>query len=108
MKLKPCPFCKVPATEYDGDAVFNHKPSCWLFQQGYTDRGEQWISSKREIEQWNTRPPDPLLSEALEALREIAKGEGAYDQDQLQHAGNCIENMKSIAKAIITKAEEEG
>ena len=37
----------------------------------------------------------------IEALHEISKGEGAYNEDRLEHANNTIENMKSIAvKAI--------
>jgi hypothetical protein len=31
------------------------------------------------------------------ALREIAKGEGAFSRDPLTHAGNCIEYMKRLA-----------
>ena len=33
----------------------------------------------------------------MEALKEISKGEGAYNEDKLEHANNTIENMKSIA-----------
>ena len=43
------------------------------------------------------------LDEAREALKEIAKGEGAYDMDQLKHASNTIDNMKSIALSIFKK-----
>lgn len=39
-----------------------------------------------------------------EALREIAKGEGAFSTDRLTHAQNCIENMIDIA----TDALKEG
>ena len=35
--------------------------------------------------------------ELRESLKEIIKGDGAYDMDRLKHASNCIENMKSIA-----------
>ena len=38
-----------------------------------------------------------LLRETADALEEIAKGEGAYSMDQLTHAFNTIENMKSLA-----------
>ena len=44
----------------------------------------------------------PML---LEALREIAKGEGAFSRDPLIHAGNTIDSMKSIAKTAIEAAE---
>lgn len=33
----------------------------------------------------------------IEALEEISKGEGAYNEDKFEHANNTIENMKSIA-----------
>ncbi len=32
-----------------------------------------------------------------EALKEIAKGEGRYDMDQLKHASNTIEDMVHLA-----------
>lgn len=40
------------------------------------------------------------------ALREIAKGEGAFNRDPLTHAENTIENMKSIARAALAKARD--
>jgi hypothetical protein len=43
--------------------------------------------------------------EMLEALREIAKGEGRFSRDPLEHAANTIEDMKALAEAAITKAE---
>jgi len=53
--------------------------------------------------------PDARLIAAapdlLEALKEIAKGEGAFSRDQLTHATNTIEAMKEIARAAIAKAE---
>ena len=45
--------------------------------------------------------------ELLEALHEIAKGEGAFSRDQLTHATNTIEIMVEIARAAIAKAEEQ-
>lgn len=37
----------------------------------------------------------------LEALKEIAKREGAYSRDPMEHARNTIDNMASIADAAI-------
>ena len=34
----------------------------------------------------------------LAALEEIALGQGRLSADQLQHATNCVEDMKAIAK----------
>jgi len=44
------------------------------------------------------------VAEMVEALREIAKGEGAFSRDPLKHAENCIESMKAIAGAALAKA----
>ena len=41
----------------------------------------------------------------LEALKEIAKGEGAYDMDKTKHAFNVISNSIQLAKKAIIKAE---
>lgn len=44
-------------------------------------------------------------AELLEVLKEIARGEGAFSRDPLEHAENCIEHAKAIAKAVIAKTE---
>lgn len=36
------------------------------------------------------------------ALEEISRGEGRYSRDPLEHADNCIENMKAIANAALS------
>lgn len=36
-------------------------------------------------------------------LIEITKGEGAYAKDPLEHAENCIENMKRLATEALTE-----
>ena len=44
------------------------------------------------------------------AMAEIAKGEGAYSRDQLEHADNCIESMKrlcSLDHAAAAMADEK-
>ena len=43
----------------------------------------------------------------LAALEEIAKGEGRFNRDPLEHATNTIEDMQSIARAAIAKAHGE-
>ena len=40
----------------------------------------------------------------LEALQEIAKGEGAFSRDPLEHCYNTVDSMKSIARAAIKAA----
>ncbi len=44
-------------------------------------------------------------TELLKALKEISEGKGAYSRDQLEHAGNCIRDMKEIAVKAIAKVE---
>ena len=47
----------------------------------------------------------PLYAPLLEALKEIAKGEGPYSRDPLTHAANTIKAMTENARAAIAKAE---
>jgi len=48
-----------------------------------------------------------VIKELVEALTEVAKGEGDYSRDKLTHAENTIMNMKEIANAAIAKATGE-
>ena len=41
-----------------------------------------------------------------EALHQIAKGEGAFSRDPLEHAGNCIDSMKSIARTALEQFDD--
>ena len=41
----------------------------------------------------------------LETLKEIAKGEGAYDMNKLKHAANTIRDMKKLASDLILWVE---
>jgi len=52
-------------------------------------------------------PLHAAAPDLLEALKEIVKGRGAYNQDQLIHCSNTVEEMKETAKAAITKAESK-
>jgi hypothetical protein len=47
------------------------------------------------------------IAELEGALREIELGKGAYSMDRLEHASNCIDEMKSIARAAI-RSQGEG
>jgi hypothetical protein len=44
----------------------------------------------------------------VEALREIAKAEGPYARDRLQHAQNTIEHVIAIAEAALASLTDEG
>ena len=48
-----------------------------------------------------------LAPEMLEALIEIEKGKGAYNENQLIHASNTIDNLTSIAKEMIERATKD-
>lgn len=56
-------------------------------------------NAERIVKTWNS------YDQLINALQEITKGEGAYNPDQLKHASNCIENMKSIAIKVLKNAE---
>jgi hypothetical protein len=43
----------------------------------------------------------------VEALREIAKAEGPYARDRLQHAENTVESMVAIAEAALASLTDE-
>ena len=59
---------------------------------------DDWADEAEQLETTN--------ADLLEALNEIAKGEGAYSRDPLTHAGNTITSMKNIATSAIRKYEE--
>jgi hypothetical protein len=47
------------------------------------------------------------VRELREGLREIAKAEGPYSRDPLEHASNCIEHMQRIARALLPDTPED-
>lgn len=47
------------------------------------------------------------LPECVAVLREIAEGKGAYSRDRLEHAANCINEMKALAKGMLAKLESQ-
>lgn len=48
-----------------------------------------------------------INKQLVEALKEIVKCEGAYSQNQLEHAKNTIENLVNIAQQALKSAEGE-
>ena len=67
------------------------------------DQGMMFIAWSSWDEAKRTSKTDELLT----ALKEIAKGEGAYSRDQLEHCVNAVENMKNLAKQAIKLVEPE-
>lgn len=49
------------------------------------------------IENVKTKTKEELRQLLEPMLTEISEGRGAYSQNNLTHAENCIENMKSLA-----------
>ena len=43
----------------------------------------------------------------VNALEEIAKGEGRFSRDHLTHCTNTVEDMKEIAEAALTRVQED-
>jgi len=46
------------------------------------------------------------LARTKAALAEISLGMGAFSRDPLEHAENCIENMKEIARNALAGEQE--
>jgi hypothetical protein len=57
----------------------------------------------------NLKLPPEVKSSAsmLEALKEISEGKGRYNEDQLIHASNAVEDMKELAIKAIELATNE-
>lgn len=51
-----------------------------------------------EADKWRA-----LAGEMAEALAVISHGSGKFSRDPLEHAANCIEEMKAIAEAALAK-----
>ncbi len=43
----------------------------------------------------------------LKALREIAKAEGRFSRDPIEHAMNCIDSMRQLAMTAIAQSGGE-
>jgi hypothetical protein len=63
--------------------------------------------SYAEVPDWALRQAVDAHDALVEALREIAKAEGPYAVDRLQHAMNTIENMVAIAEAALASLTDE-
>ena len=95
-EIKPCPFCggkaKVEKSRTLRGAVFI---AC---RRGHSD-GTLYASLSTAIAAWNTRTPDPLLAEALEALRAIVT---RWDTPAWKDAGPTGEVINR-ARAVLAK-----
>lgn len=102
--LEPSVFLTTdePGTEY-GLGLRDPQPRTVIEGVGYGQGCEGWGVDAGDADA-------RLIAAApamLEALREIAKGEGAFSRDPLEHAGNCIDSMKEIARAALRQVEGE-
>lgn len=91
----PWKIAHSSAPDWTGD-WYIHAPGGTLIAMS-----EGWSDEEQANARLIAAAPD-----LLEALKEIAKGEGAYSRDPLIHAGNVITNMKVIANEAIHKVEE--
>ena len=102
MKLKPCPFCgEVPKLESADDnsaaRVVCRNPFCRMSAVMTLIS----IPHGEPAERWNTRFPDPLLTEALDALRELV----AFIEGEAPTLAE--ENINVItAHEVLAKAKE--
>lgn len=91
-ELKPCPFCGSPAEQFAGDTYCTGRQCAAIIQATTKD-----CSGKR----WNTRTPDPKLTEAMSLIGEM-KNAASY---MLWENGSL--NKASVAlRGAITKAEK--
>jgi len=95
----PGPWTVVPYG--DGDSLVVHSDNehrvCFMSTPGESPGAMQKIKANAQL---ISASPD-----MYEALKEIAKGEGRFSMDPLEHATNTIEDMVEIARAAIAKAE---
>ncbi len=72
-------------------------------RDGYLSRLDASVVAKQQEEvqritaEQKAAALEATLEQAREALREIAKGEGRFSVDRLEHAENTIEDMKALA-----------
>lgn len=52
MDIKPCPFCGVIPTFYDGDYKIRHFDECFMHNPQIP---VIWIVGNKRLERWNTR-----------------------------------------------------
>ena len=69
---------------------------CHEFQSAYMRVINDNMGLKKDLSDETARN-----TRLIEALKEIAKGEGPYTHDQLEHADNCIKAMKELANVAI-------
>ena len=69
-------------------------------QERYMDIHTEELVTKAEYDRLKASN-----AELLKALKIIAEGAGAFNRDPLEHASNCIDEMKETARAAIAKAK---
>lgn len=101
MKLKECPFCGKVAILISNSGYewgTGHHIKCANCSASSTG----WHTKEQAIKAWNNRTPDPHLTEALEALREIRETLPIH-----KILRNTYEKMiDETAKAILLKHKE--
>ena len=78
--------------------IYHASPRVTAAKPDFVREAAKIINSEHEKE------VQPLI----EALQEISKGAGAYNRDPLEHASNCITEMKALAVAALARASQKG
>ncbi len=91
----------------------NHTKGTWMAKEGqiYPEETGKTLAlipyfDKDDKEQEANAKLIAAAPEMLEALIEISKGAGRYNEDRLIHASNTIEDMQQLANDAIQKATE--
>lgn len=100
VKLKSCPFCGSSPQWGIGNEILCASEDCCA------NEGPDWIKREDAIKYWNTRAPDPLLTEAAEVLR-LSKGivqavhdEFAGQEYTLERIDNFLSKLDQAEKGI--------
>ena len=92
-----CTSCGEAFSEDDGEAMQRRHEACdtWLSWDSDTYYRRACALLRPDVE------PGEALKQIRAAFAIIGKGEGAFSRDPLEHAGNCIEDMKGQARAAL-------
>ena len=80
--------------------------TAWRDLRAVGDFGEMYIGEALDKDASHIVHCVNTYPQLVEALKEIAKGEGRFSRDPLEHAANTIEDMKQLALQALAAAEK--
>lgn len=102
MEFTPGPWHVFDENDpFPGIEASNPRQSIVIWGTGSAECG---VSGRTRKEQLANARLIAAAPDLLDALREIANGQGAFSTDPLTHASNTIDDMKELARAAIAKA----